>query len=122
MRLRQCQRPGKTHAERNSGTPYRQLLEEGLLRPHRFFELGSQPFCNAQAHADYLKEKRVRVMPLAALRALYRADTVTAPGAADLSERERRISFLRTGRARDLLRFLGSSEYARALGAADTDA
>ncbi len=56
-------------AERNSGTPYRQLLEEGLLRPHRFFELGSQPFCNAQAHADYLKEKRVRVTPLAALRA-----------------------------------------------------
>jgi formiminoglutamase len=55
--------------QRNSGTPYRQLLEEGLLRPHRFFELGSQPFCNAAAHADYLKEKRVRVMPLAALRA-----------------------------------------------------
>jgi formiminoglutamase len=59
----------RPNAERNSGTPYRQLLEEGLLRPHRFFELGSQPFCNAQAHADYLKEKRVRVMPLAALRA-----------------------------------------------------
>jgi formiminoglutamase len=59
----------RPNAERNSGTPYRQLLEEGLLRPHRFFELGSQPFCNAQAHADYLKEKRVRVVPLAALRA-----------------------------------------------------
>ncbi len=59
----------RPNAERNSGTPYRQLLEEGLLRPHRFFELGSQPLCNAQAHADYLKEKRVRVMPLADLRA-----------------------------------------------------
>jgi formiminoglutamase len=59
----------RPNAERNSGTPYRQLLEEGLLRPHRFFELGSQPFCNAQAHADYLKEKRVRVMPLTTLRA-----------------------------------------------------
>ena len=59
----------RPNAERNSGTPYRQLLEEGLLKPHRFFELGSQPFCNAQAHADYLKEKRVRVVPLAALRA-----------------------------------------------------
>jgi|SRR5690349_14645807 len=59
----------RPNAERNSGTPYRQLLEEGLLKPHRFFELGSQPFCNAQAHADYLKEKRVRVMPLAELRA-----------------------------------------------------
>ncbi len=59
----------RPNAERNSGTPYRQLLEEGLLRAHRFFELGSQPFCNAQAHADYLKEKRVRVVPLTALRA-----------------------------------------------------
>lgn len=59
----------RPNAERNSGTSYRQLLDEGLLKPHRFFELGSQPFCNAQAHADYLKEKRVRVVPLAALRA-----------------------------------------------------
>ena len=59
----------RPNAERNSGTPYRQLLDEGLLKPHRFFELGSQPFCNARAHADYLKEKRVRVTSLAALRA-----------------------------------------------------
>lgn len=59
----------RPNAERNSGTPYRQLLDEGLLRPHRFFELGSQPFCNAEAHFDYLKEKRVRVVPLTALRA-----------------------------------------------------
>lgn len=56
-------------AERNSGTPYRQLLEEGLLKGPRLFELGSQPFCNAQAHADYLKEKRAHVTPLAELRA-----------------------------------------------------
>lgn len=56
-------------AERNSGTPYRQLLEEKLLVPQRLFELGSQTFCNAAAHAQYLKEKRVNVIPLAALRA-----------------------------------------------------
>jgi formiminoglutamase len=55
--------------QRHSGTPYRQLLEEGHLQPRRFFELGSQPFCNAAAHAQYLKEKKVRVVDLAALRA-----------------------------------------------------
>ncbi|MES1209760.1 MAG: hypothetical protein ABUS79_27820, partial [Pseudomonadota bacterium] len=52
--------------------------------------------------------------PLAALRALYRQDAVSAPGAADLTERERRLSFLRTGRIRDLLRFAASTEYLRA--------
>ena len=54
---------------RNSGTPYRQLLDEGLLQGPRFFELGSQAFCTAAAHAQYLKEKRAHVVPLDALRA-----------------------------------------------------
>ena len=53
---------------RNSGTPYRQLLEEGLLKGARFFELGSQPFCTAASHAQYLREKRAKVVPLADLR------------------------------------------------------
>jgi len=56
-------------ALRNSGTPYRQLLEEGLLKPQRFFELGSQEFCNSAAHAQYLKDKGAHVVPLDALRA-----------------------------------------------------
>lgn len=56
-------------AVRNSGTPYRQLLEEGLLKGPRFFELGSQGFCNAAAHAQYLKDKRAHIVPLDALRA-----------------------------------------------------
>ncbi len=59
----------RPNAERNSGTPYRQLLEEGHLKGPRFFELGSQPFCNAQAHADYLHEKRAHVVALDDLRA-----------------------------------------------------
>ncbi len=59
----------RPNAERNSGTPYRQLLEEGHLKGPRFFELGSQPFCNAAAHAQYLAGKRAHVVPLAALRA-----------------------------------------------------
>jgi formiminoglutamase len=54
---------------RNSGTPYRQLLDEGLLKGPRFFELGSQPFCNAADHAQYLKEKKARVVGLDELRA-----------------------------------------------------
>lgn len=53
----------------NSGTPYHQLLEEGLLKPQRFFELGSQPFCTSAAHAQYLHDQRAHVVPLAALRA-----------------------------------------------------
>ena len=56
-------------ASRNSGTPYRQLLEEGLLKGARFFELGSQAFCTAVEHAQYLKTKRATVIPLEALRA-----------------------------------------------------
>jgi len=59
----------RPNAERNSGTPYRQLLEEALLKAHRFFELGSQPFCNAAEHARYLHEKRAHVVPLDDLRA-----------------------------------------------------
>lgn len=54
---------------RNSGTPYRQLLEEGLLKPALFFEFGSQPFCTAAAHLEYLHQKRARVVPLATWRA-----------------------------------------------------
>jgi formiminoglutamase len=54
---------------RNSGTPYRQLLDEGLLKGARFFELGSQAFCTAAEHAQYLSDKRATVIPLDALRA-----------------------------------------------------
>ena len=59
----------RPNAERNSGTPYRQLLEEGLLQPKRLFELASQPFCNAAEHAQYLNDKGAHVVPLDALRA-----------------------------------------------------
>lgn len=55
--------------------------------------------------------------PLAALRALYRADQAAAAAPADLPERARRMAFLRTSRAGDLLRFLTSPAYGRALGA-----
>jgi formiminoglutamase len=59
----------RDNPQRNSGTPYRQLLEEGALKGPRFFELGSQAFCNSAAHTQYLKDKRAHVVPLDALRA-----------------------------------------------------
>jgi hypothetical protein len=61
--------------------------------------------------------------PLAALRALYSDDAAAAaPGATELAERARRISFLRTGRGQDLLRYMASAAYTRAVsGEVDAD-
>ncbi len=53
---------------RNSGTPYRQLLEEKIISPENFFELASQSFANSEVYAAYLKKKKVGVMPLQHLR------------------------------------------------------
>jgi formiminoglutamase len=53
---------------RNSGTPYRQLLEENLLLAERFYEMGSQPQANSQVYKNYLAEKGVRVHDLESLR------------------------------------------------------
>ena len=44
----------RADSPRNSGTPYRQLLEEGHLRPERFFEVGYQPHANSSVYVDYL--------------------------------------------------------------------
>lgn len=40
--------------QRHSGTPYRQLLGEGHIRPHLFHETAYQPFAVAEAHLSYL--------------------------------------------------------------------
>ena len=53
---------------RNSGTPYRQLLEENHLQPERFFEMGYQLFGNSPVYLQYLAEKGVRAFSLDALR------------------------------------------------------
>lgn len=42
---------------RNSGTPYRQLLEEGHLRGENFYEIAYQPFANSPTYQRYLLEK-----------------------------------------------------------------
>jgi formiminoglutamase len=53
----------------NSGTPYRQLLEQGKIKPARFHVIGAQPFCNSPVYARWLAEKQVRVSWLEDLRA-----------------------------------------------------
>lgn len=53
---------------RNSGTPYRQLLDEGLLAPDRFYELGSQPYANSPVYQRYLAALGVQVVSLDTLR------------------------------------------------------
>jgi formiminoglutamase len=40
---------------RNSGTPYRQLLEEKYILPENFHEIGYQPQANSPIYFDYLK-------------------------------------------------------------------
>ncbi len=45
----------RQHAVRHSGTPYRMLLEEGLMTPANFREIAYQPFAVAAAHLDYLR-------------------------------------------------------------------
>ena len=44
----------RADSPRNSGTPYRQLLEEGYVRPERFFEVGYRPCANSSVYFEYL--------------------------------------------------------------------
>lgn len=43
----------------NSGTPYRQLLEEGYISPEHFYEVGYNPAANSARYGEYLMEKGV---------------------------------------------------------------
>ena len=47
-------RPDKT---RNSGTSYRMLLDENLVNPKNFYEIGIKQHSSAIAHKNYLKKK-----------------------------------------------------------------
>ena len=53
---------------RNSGTPYRQLLEEGHLLPGSFYEVGYQSHFCSPVYYDYLKELGVNRISLEVLR------------------------------------------------------
>lgn len=54
--------------ERNSGTPYRQLLEEGHLIPRRFFEVGYQSHFCSPVYYEYLRGLGVQRISLELLR------------------------------------------------------
>jgi formiminoglutamase len=53
---------------RNSGTAYRQLLEEGIIDPKRFYEMGSEEFANSPTYRDYLARKGAQIYSLDDLR------------------------------------------------------
>jgi formimidoylglutamase len=53
---------------RNSGTAYRQLLEEGIIDSERFYEMGSEEFANSPAYREYLKRKGVHIYSLDEMR------------------------------------------------------
>jgi formiminoglutamase len=59
---------------RNSGTPYRQLLEENLLRPDHFYEVGYQSHFCSPVYYNYLREKGVHRISLELLRSREEAD------------------------------------------------
>ena len=49
---------------RNSGTPYRQLLDEQHLKPENFYEIGYQSQTASPAYFDYLKKLGVNLISL----------------------------------------------------------
>jgi formiminoglutamase len=54
--------------ECNSGTPYRQLLEEGHVAPELFHEIATQPLANSSTYLDYLRKKHVAMRTLAEIQ------------------------------------------------------
>jgi formiminoglutamase len=53
---------------RHSGTPYRQLLEEGFIRPPRFYEVAGKAIVNSPKYEQYLRDKGVQIYHLDVLR------------------------------------------------------
>ncbi len=47
---------------RNSGTPYRMLLEENLIKPKNFFEIGIKQFASSAVHKKYLETKGCNIL------------------------------------------------------------
>ena len=49
---------------RNSGTPYRQLLEENFMHPKHFYEIGWQSQVNSMTYFEYLQNLGVNLISL----------------------------------------------------------
>lgn len=60
--------------QRNSGTSYRQLLDEGLLRPSYFYEVGFQSHFCSPVYYEYLRSLGVNRISLELLRSRTEAD------------------------------------------------
>lgn len=60
--------------ERNSGTPYRQLLDEKLIRPDYFYEVGYQSHYASPIYYDYIRSIGVNRISLELLRSRAEAD------------------------------------------------
>lgn len=58
----------RADAVRNSGTPYRQILDEGILPPGQFYEVGWQPFANSPTYEKYARDKGVNLHDVHELR------------------------------------------------------
>lgn len=54
----------RADSPRNSGTPYRQLLEENLIEPENFYEVGWQKQTNSIVYYDYLRKLNVNLISL----------------------------------------------------------
>ena len=46
---------------RNSGTSYRMLLEENLINPKNFYEIGIKRFSSSTMHRKYLESKKCKI-------------------------------------------------------------
>ncbi|MEQ1765749.1 MAG: arginase family protein, partial [Pyrinomonadaceae bacterium] len=60
--------------QRNSGTPYRQLLEEGHLIPEQFFEVGYQTHFCSPIYYEYIRQLGVQRISLELLRSRAESD------------------------------------------------
>lgn len=60
--------------ERNSGTPYRQLLEEKHLKPSYFYEVGYQSHFASPVYYNYIRELGVNRISLELLRSREEVD------------------------------------------------
>jgi formiminoglutamase len=54
---------------RNSGTPYRQLIDEGRLPAKDYCVLGAQPFANSPIYTQFLADRGAQIIPLRGARA-----------------------------------------------------
>lgn len=60
---------------RHNQTQFRQLIEEGLLEPRYFYELGFQPYFCPPAQFRFLNERGVKLISLEHMRSRVKADT-----------------------------------------------